>query len=451
MKKLVAISILLALITTAAFAQLSIGFHAEAAVDLFSVENGTGKAADNSEPGDVNFLSIPHARFGNGLGLSFTYTGENYEAFLDWDLGALADWEHGPSFYNDNGATFLDVLGQGFGDWYFKGDIGIFSGYVGNEGDGSKISFFADAFNGDFFYYDDFEDGFYCKGLKLGDTLYYITAGFEPVYVTIGTSVLNIDPRDHWNSDAINMGLRVELDKLADVISLGFVYRIQGGNETSKHSNDLTGSSDPDGNGAWQNSIGVYANLFVVDGLDIAFGVATPFTVYEDDMVAGDQVSFVSPFLLGIDLAVQFTGVENLTVGLITHMVFGGITGSDNPIGVYEGQTFGKDEKASLFGLYMALGGKYGITENLTVGAQLAFAVASSTAELDVGGSTEEYINNDTTFSLGVYATYEIGGVTLQTGLSMATESSSGKQAGSNVDAAGEIYFGIPVHFKVSW
>ena len=144
MKKLVAISILLVLLSTAAFAQFKFTVDANIWTDAVFAQQNTGQMADtDNEKGIVNIFSSS-AFNGNELRPKFAYTGANFDASLRWRLDGLVTRDSG--FFNQgSNPNFLTLITSSgstrFDEYWVRGNVanGLFTGYVGNSDNWGKM------------------------------------------------------------------------------------------------------------------------------------------------------------------------------------------------------------------------------------------------------------------------------------------------------------------------
>jgi hypothetical protein len=319
MKKLVAISLLLVLMSTAAFAQFKVGFTADTLVDLMYIEKDT---SDGAADGSVDILSNHNHFDHNELRLNFKYTGENFEAFLDWKLDALVT--QGAGLFAGT-ATVNQFFAQGFGDYYVKGTAGIFNGYVGNTAQRGKVKRFENPFN-DFF--GQKQDNY---GILVPDATVTPDATIPTLPANIAIAIGGSDSNNLKNDttymslgvnfaaftveaaggldsklftasagqshSSINAALRFSGENVADIVNFDVTYKISGKDDTTT---DIAGNQ-PDGDGRWGNSLGLYANLNIIPVLGIGVGYTAGFTVQEDTKTAASTEKNKHPFYSGID------------------------------------------------------------------------------------------------------------------------------------------------------
>jgi len=171
MKKLIAISILLVLLSVTAFAQFKVAFGSNIWTDAVFFQGATGDMADaDSVQGAFNVLANNRGKATNELRLTFSFTGDGFSASLRWDLDnllrrggdgtqgngngytvsntnegpapgnvnvansttpAVAGLSTGSGFFG-NGASPLSMLVLNFGDYSVQNTKGLFRGFVGN-------------------------------------------------------------------------------------------------------------------------------------------------------------------------------------------------------------------------------------------------------------------------------------------------------------------------------
>ena len=396
MKKLTAISILLVLLSVTAFAQLKAEFEANFTTDAVFFEKATGDMADaDTVKGATNIFN--HGS--QGLNLALTYSLPNAEAFIKFDFAPLV------AGVFKGGATANSILASGVADAHVKGNAWVFEGYMGTGGGGGLVNdyeFTKDtnignalggygaikfptatvagaAFIGSQYAaitYDakgaplaeENNDGKAFKALSGTGTTGtddlsfggpYTSLGINlnaisvPIKIQVGSNVAffkagNVMHTDTYNvfdpatsADSINAAFRVSGGKIADFISFDVVYRIKGGDDFTRLTNNnwnmwangyvkeplmKTPNQVPADGGGWDNEIGAYVGLDIFKGLGLGVGYTAAFRVDEMSRVNRDEegatIEYVNPVFSGIDLRVKFTGIDKLAISLANNLSF---------------------------------------------------------------------------------------------------------------------------------
>jgi len=289
MKKLTAISILLVLLSTAAFAQLKVGFSANAWTDAVFFEKAQGDMADaDTVKGAFNLFASSQSTAGSsGFDITFSYGGAgdgySYDAMAKLDGGSLISRGAGVN----SGPSLFQLIANAFGDYHVKGTAWVFEGYFGTEGNGLSNAVDNLAAFSDFVGYklegygaikfpdiadnkfiglqsgttiasgQDFKDmaGTGTTGtddLKFGGT--YAALGLNlgvlsiPIKIQVGSNFAdegykNVMPLDSktidpdipaTSAEAVSAVFRVSGTKIADFISFDVVYRINGADKSTR-------------------------------------------------------------------------------------------------------------------------------------------------------------------------------------------------------------------------
>jgi hypothetical protein len=266
-----------------------------------------------------------------------------------------------------------------------------------------------------------------------------------------------LDPNGKYYDDdakVTNFGVRVDVEKIADFVTFSAIYKYSGIEGVVGGATEVTTT-----NGV--NDLGVYANLFVVDGFVIGLGYSAQFGNYKVDGPS-PEITYGGPFWSGVDLRLAFTGIDNLTLRLNNNASFTSVTGSDSATesisGLYNGDTNfggGKDDTAAWFALYNALAAAYKVDDKLTINAQVANRLAIATYE---SKPVNDVIKDTyTTDSLGVYAgvVYAVaptakirGGIALK---NVSFEAKTDASGAPTQPKYGTFTFGIPLGMKIEW
>ncbi|GHV96143.1 hypothetical protein AGMMS50293_24630 [Spirochaetia bacterium] len=472
MKKLIAVSILLVLLSATAFAQFKVGFKADIAPEFLAVKAPTGDYKDATPDDNKATFDLLSSSFFDAteLRLTFGYTGENVQALLELKLDDLI--KRG----NDTATGGLDsILASSFGDYYVKGTAGKLYGYFGNTADRGKTTAGR---------YQNFNDYLRFKvdnfGIITGVTTTtgsspsnlavtaidvnslrnngatsqaatkgpYVSFGlnFSPIFIEIASDLgmeQVINATNANSQSKVGGAFRVSGEKVADLVNFDVIYRISGRDTNTRKDSNNTGS--------WNNSFGLYANLALTDTFGISAGYSGAVLVTEKNDVAGvGTIKTTNPFYSGIDLRFFFSGVDKLKITFNNNISFAGNKGSssatENNVGVTG--TLSDGEKDSWFALYNALGADYAITDKLTGTLQLANVLGVTKEEATGYEST----NTKDIFEVALSTLYKFNAnVNFEAGVLLGITSEKDEATGSTSGDAGYIYFGIPLRFKVTF
>jgi hypothetical protein len=476
MKKLIALSILLVLLSAAAFAQLKVGFTSDNIVDLvyYTVGQEDSGNGDKMEPkGSFDFLRT-HYTDSNELRLSFTYTGENYEAKLELSGDELV--KRGAGFYDKDaskkGFNFFELLRMSFGDYYVKGSAGIFSGYVGKTADRGKTVDFRYANYNDFLKFKVEQFGIIKADMSQvqfkGDaTKAFSTTdnnnlaggpwlGFNlnlsPISIDLATTLSEggfNEPRK--NADAIDAEVRVSGVNIADLITFDVIYKLKG----MDPNNQLRGSG-----GKWTNTFGVYAGVKPNDDFGIGVGLSGEVDAYEAGVNSKDTKSaktIVAPFWAGIDLRISFTGIDKIGITFNNNVSFAAADGSaidttDFTKDVYslDGKTsVGKDNKELWAAWFAGLVFDYKLSDAVALKAQIANTLGGYTLTPSSGSESKTIVDS---FDAAVSAEYTLNpNVTFEAGLAVWNNGVTHTPGSGSEQKSSTFCLGVPLKFKVSF
>ena len=399
MKKLVAISILLTLLTAAAFAQFKVGLEAAFTPDLLYITTPTGDAAkpnttgpNNPASGDTyaglyggtgtfDFLTISDRWVGHDLNIKLSYTDPKAEAFGGSLQLKGGDWVVGLA--TSNGTTLDDFLNQTLGDWDVWGKVGIFKAYAGNGGyrgatgdyryEGNFSDFFDKAkidnfgiinASGDALDINNVGKGVWL-GTQFGTAAMYVQADLAPVKVTLAGDFGETYPYFHKapflpqgaipdqataSYSAAGGALQVSANPI-EMLNLDVIYKLSGADSnTDDKLYDLPAStnSQPGGEGIWNHAFGIYANVnldTIVSGLGVSVGYSG-YTAARENQKGGlaggaatDATRYVFPYLNGIDLRVKF-GAGPLALTFNNNFSFSAVTNDDDELTYYYGYDY---------------------------------------------------------------------------------------------------------------
>lgn len=505
MKKIF-ITILALGITVGAFAQLRPQLTVDINPNFLVATTPVGSnATDENDPnylGSGTFdLFTPYRGYvgqENQLRFALNYSRENLAAYVRLNGDNLIRFgQDQGQMVTGNGQVNLGDLWNGslvrFDEWFFRGTVGIFTGYVGNTADRGRVNRFqnfedfairpvkfdnygvntpnAGGFNIDDTvlnrnFLRDFDNNNFQRVQRLSsdtnpadhefvraDQAYFsLSADFAPFTVQAALDVGNNSGIAATHSRfRANGGFRVSGNRIADTVTFDAIYRFRGGDPTTDDSGSENigtapdfGTNQPDGRGESVHSFGVYANLFVVDNLGIGLGYTGLVRAYED---VSDSVSRTGPYFNGIDLRFQFTGVDRFRFTLNNNISFSVVNGdSGNTVyGVLGSGNLNDNQSESWFALYNALGVDYSLTDALTLSAQLANGLGIYTQDDD--GSETEIIRNR--FIAALFASYAFtNNVTLQGGLRFDVNTAALSNSQSDVEL-GRFGFAIPVRLRL--
>jgi len=374
---LVAISVLLAILCAAVFAQddegkWKFGFMAQYVSSMFYATSASGKSelkgtdmvTQKQEFGKYNKGTMewfPNRKEGmtgidNRLLLSVSNSGENYDVYADI---AFDDWAQ-------NWGGVMNFLNKGSADWYAKGTAGIFNGQIGTQGYGGFVSTQA-TWNGwydwntlcrfgvwrpeAFIVGDDFRTwdewgNIVAVGMALGDNFKFsLGYRFEPNW-------------DNWNPPAASAteskssinGSFMLNGRAGDAIAFDLFYSIIGSDPNTFERNRGT----PDG--GWGNTLGAYIGINGIDNLGLSFGYTANFNVYDKgsygpdggDWTKSKERSYTAPIYSGIDIHASFSGIDKIGLTFNNNLTFASVKGkgtgnelSEHVLGLEENIVYG--------------------------------------------------------------------------------------------------------------
>jgi hypothetical protein len=367
MKKLVAISVLFAILTVAVFAQddegkWKFGLSAAFTTDLLLAKSASGNSTEKNatdtytqeygafNKGWISFfgnhelqgwtpLPAPSSR----LSLRISNSGENYDI---WGDIALDGWVNQFA----NGMTIGQFLLNGTPetDWYAKGTAGIFNGQVGTASYGGFVStratwndwygwnqlcrfsvWRAVGPEGGFLVGNDFRTwstwgNIAAVGIALGDNFklslgYSIKSDQENAAGSNSTNDNAGDGKEiNWWGDGTDTrswinGSFMLNGRVTDAIAFDLFYAVKG-QDTNTFSR-----VDGDPNGKWGNIIGAYIGIDAIENLGLSLGYTVNFNAYDaggrantSDPAKIDPITYTAPIYSGIDLHISYSGIENI-------------------------------------------------------------------------------------------------------------------------------------------
>jgi hypothetical protein len=270
-----------------------------------------------------------------------------------------------------------------------------------------------------------------------------------------------------------NLGVRVELPKLADLVNLAVVYKVNFADDTKDgYLADTAGvnKGDVDGNAVADHAFGIYGNLSPIEGLGVSLGYSGAFSWQENTKTKTDTIDGTGVLYSGIDLRVAYTAIDKTKIWFNNNFSFAsakgegdgvGYPGSNDKtanLGIFNAQLI-KDESESYIILTNTLGGTYALTEKLTLKAQLGNTLKSGTHENSASGASLKKVEIiEDTFGFYAGAAYAPNSnVSVHAGLSLVNTAHSLKVTFDTTPPDwknaedGTFVFAIPVGVKVTF
>jgi hypothetical protein len=530
MKKLVAISVLFVGLAAAVFAQddegkWKIGFMARYVTDMLfftdmsgksknEVTSSTGTTTRENVFGEFNKGTIRF--FGDTtelqheplrMLLSLSTSGENYQAYADIKFDGWTSWD---SIWN-----FL----QNSSDlWYLKGNAGIFNGQVGNDNYNGWVS--TQATWNDWLGWNQLcrfgvwnADGFLASNefrtwnewgsvAALGATFadnYRFSLGYK--FSDGAPETVPTEPAG--SRSAINGSFMLNA-RLSDAIALDLFYAVRGKDTntfarseslTITTGTDVTASDYTLPEGKWQNIIGLYAGLNFVENLGLSIGYTANFEAYEAgayhdpantdvNPVKTTPITFTSPFYSGIDIRLNFSGIDKIGLTFNNNISLASVKGeeikkdgkTEKIILDFGSEILDKGYSKDWFHWDAELKASFSFIENLGLTLHLGNRLAvlsdavDTTIDTNVGGTgiiipiitkgTTKSTDNE--FRVSLFADYGIGAVNVGIGLFLGLQSKAyeseltttavGVSSTTKHTASSDVVtFGIPIMFKVQF
>jgi len=481
MKKIIAFTVLLALLSFAVFAQdgsgWKIGFKAQYFQDLVFTAKASGKGkveqtntdTETSELG--KYIKGRADFFGNTaqedthdrINLSLKNDGDHHHFYIDiqWD-----------DTWGSSGVTLWNFLQKGPGDWYFAGDTGasgnplVFDGKVGTgryDGWINRFDVWSD-WIGDggenFFGVRKYSNGSAKGDFKPSDTIgavdgspwgtvFAVGATYDGKFrLALGSGLQNPGGNEDgaYTSQSNTKFSAIISGRPVDLLTFDVFYSLNG-----KDTNTTARST-----GQWTNIIGAYAGVDLgkigINGLGVNAGYTANFDAYEKQgglvntdtsnpaQQAEKSWDKTAPVYSGIDVNVSYNGIDKLGVTLRNNISFASAEANyrehptyDNIIVGLDGTTFshGKDGSATQnwFAYRARLQVSYGLTDNLSVGLDLQDVLGVyTTASKSVAGSvttTQDVTTTTNVLETSLYAKYGVGNVSFGLGLTLGINSIS--------------------------
>jgi len=580
MKKIVALSVLLVLLSAAVFAQddgsgWKIGFAAQLARNFFTAAKAsgeytqevstspssdwdgtyTGKLGDNIK-GSSHLWTFTSAhpwegaRPDNRIILSLSNNGEHHAAYIDAKLD---------DSWVTSGPTLMGLLNGGAADWYFQGDTGasgaavVFDAKVGTGRYGGFVpayEYWNDWIQaGDYNFFGVMTQDGYVQSDNISvvnflnspwDAVYAIGATFGGNFrFAVGSTLYRETPS--WDSAPTHALMRFSDDKAplqaggdnpyasASNVRAAFMlsgrglgplafdlfYGVNGGDNNTAMRDQFAFTTNPTygylvstntPSGVWENLIGVYLGLNVVENLGLSIGGTFNFLKYETQQVnvaesgtpSYKPVETENPTWVGIDIKINYSGIDKVGINFNNNLSFAGVTGTEwkkpddkvvygldyTPLvsGKYSKETVlgsgihvTKDIKTNTqnwFAWTAVLGFGYSLTDNLSLNVGILNLLSVRTDEYEettsstVAGSTSttiynKYVTTNDELRAAISAQYGVGNVTFGLGLvfqldvtAVDREDKVSRGSFSHEEtlkaSLSELKFGIPIFFKVS-
>jgi len=511
MKKIIAVTVLLVLLSAAVFAQdgsgWKIGFSAQFIQDLVytthktaeSKTEETGATTQTHELGKyikgqtelfgiTDISGFDHDRFL----LSLSNSGEHHNIYVDMaydDKWASGQWCN---------ASFIDMISSAPADWYFQGDTGasgskvVFEGKVGTgryDGWVNRIDIWDDYIGGG----DQNFFGVYRNDRQLlpSDTIgasdfiandpwsrvFAVGITYDNKFkLSLGKTLTNYST---GSGDPTASKSKAEMSAIlsgrpVDLLTFDLSYAING-----KDDNTAARST-----GEWQNLIGAYVGADLgtigISGLGVSAGYTANFTAYEKQggffntdtsnpaQRAEKSWSKTGPVWSGVDVNVQYNGIDKLGISLKNNISFASAEWNkrekqyeDEVVGLASWNVGGKDDSETQnFFVYRArLNVSYGLTDNLTVKLSLQDILGVDSGEYKTKSNDQKvtYNNTGNAFITSLHADYNVGNVSFGLGLTLKVESGSTEKETTRPNytkketgSSAITTFHVPIFFKVS-
>jgi hypothetical protein len=194
----------------------------------------------------------------------------------------------------------------------------------------------------------------------------------------------DLTPRSNTNNGswytALNGGVRISGEQIADLVTVDAVYKFRGGDQSTYNNvdaSDPANTKQPDGKGKTTHSFTLSGQIGLLEenALGIQLAYTGLFRSYEDEEIAGTVVKKTGPFFSGIDLRFQYTGIERFQFNFNNNISFSSVSDTasgnaldtavvmdfwDSPLPAASGDT-----ACDWFALYNALGVQWFFTEKL--------------------------------------------------------------------------------------
>jgi hypothetical protein len=277
-----------------------------------------------------------------------------------------------------------------------------------------------------------------------------------------GTNQQNFE--DSYTDFGSTLGARLEAAKLFDMLNLAAVYKFQ---HTDRKYDEQQFQDLQGGQSFFVPEMGLDHHLFglfttvtpPLPGLGVSAGYSAYLKLHKDmDAPSwGGWSSYKYPLWHGVDLRVNYTGIEKLSLTLNGNVSFSDVQGDDDPAsfitGFYENindvQNVEFNQEQNALVVYGALAAAYDVIENLTVKLQ----AANQFAKIQYVYNDSETRFIDTVNFLGFYtgADWRINShVSMRGGFDMRLKNYSHDQEDSG-SKAGIFEWGIPLGLTVKF
>jgi hypothetical protein len=506
------------MLSAAVFAQddegkWKVGFKAQFVTDMLSAtsmkgkqERTTGGSTFTTEfgalnKGTINFFGNRdnpwHSGPGQRLMMSLANSGDGYDVYLDMKLDDwVSNYYTGTGGNEGWGGKFIELLSAGNADWYIKGTAGIFNASLGTSGYGGWVSTQATwndwlgwnnlcrfgvwkgiSTDNDFYVGDDFRTwnqwgSIAALGIAIGDDYkfslgYRINPGIAPWYW--GTRNTDFDPTASMSS--IN-GSFMFNGRVGDAIVFDLFYSVIGQDDnTFARPTSLANAA------SWQNIVGAYIGLNIVENLGLSLGYTANFDVYETtaflvppetDWTKAKERKYTAPIFSGIDIHASYSGIDKIGLTFNNNISLAGAKATklegdwtegvlDLDGGLYSLGT-GEDSKSvDWFHWNSELKANLGFIEGVGLTLHLGNQLGTTTRNGSGGGVTTKSTRTFNEFRVSLFADHGVGAVTVGAGIDFGVKSRSYETEDSTAGAttykasSDVTYFGIPILFRVAF
>jgi len=300
---------------------------------------------------------------------------------------------------------------------------------------------------------------------------FLFTANFAPFSVQLAGDIADhafdsvFTPKDNAHLK-VNGGIRISGNRIADLVTFDAIYKFRGGDLDSDDN-----LAQPDGKGVVSHNFGIYANLHVLDTLGIGLGYTGLVRAYEKYEIGDTSYDRFGPYFSGIDIRLQFTGINRLRLTMHNNISFAVVNGADpndkmvygvlgnsfsNPTSpptqgalIDNTNTIGFDESESWFGLYNAIGARYNLTDALHLNVDVGNRLGIVTNTLNE--QKNERLSNS--FGAALWAGYSVNrNVSLQGGVRFLVQSFAHKyeqDPNLNDESWGTFTFAVPLRVMI--
>jgi hypothetical protein len=503
MKKIVVFSVLLALLSAAVFADDSgwaIGFTGQLARDFFYSTKASGEWESTSSgsptqtaklgdyiKGSSNMWSQTGIYFGDQrLIVSLSNNGDNHRVYIDVKLDDI--WIEG--------FTFMKLINGDAADWEFSGNTGasgaavVFDGKVGTGRYGGFVSDNALWGPHDYLGYADrnffgvqtktkFQQSDNISTVDIDGSpwraVYALGATFNNnIRLAIGSTFgwgagLSAEGVDNPYASAskVKGGFMLSGRDLGP-LSFDLFYAINGGDKNTVIR----------GTGEWENLLGAYVGLNIVENLGLSVGYTANFIQSETAQELDKNGAWVTydttnPFWSGVDIKIKFSGIDKMGITFNNNISFASAASEVTPeapdnkgytriVGL-DGSSLNVAKDNSVTQNWtawtMILGVSYSLTDNLSVSLTFfnkmtTFAEESENKAASSSSKSTE-TNND--FRAALLASYGVGNVSFGLGVQFFDDNQSkeieSKYSGGSSTGKGSldiVKFAVPIFFKVS-